>query len=382
MNNKSIKYAGFYDVSANKSENRMHSVSAVNKMNYIIHTLKEIGYVVDVISPSWTNNNNFYKGKLTKESGNMNLKLFSTLPWRGKIFKLLSILFSSVQFFFYLLKNMKKKEQIVVYHSKWLSIPIILLKTIRNDIVLILEVEEIYDDIQPSKFWRFIEYKVFNLADKFIFSTELLNSKLNHRGKAFAVAHGAYLAEPIREESLETQEIKIVYAGTFDQKKGGVTTAISTARYLPENYHVHIIGFGTEEEVKKVVKLVNEISQFGKSKVSYAGLLQGEEYIKFLQKCHIGLSTQTSVGEYNQTSFPSKVLSYMSNGLRVVSVRIKAIEKSAIGDSIYYYDEQDPSAVAKAIMSIDFNENYNSREIIQKLDDDFKNELNKLLEQL
>jgi hypothetical protein len=128
-----------------------------------------------------------------------------------------------------------------------------------------------------------------------------------------------------------------------------------------------------------LLKKIDEISKTTKATITYDGLLRGEDYIQFLQKCHIGLSTQNPDAEFNDTSFPSKILSYMANGLRVVSVRIKAIEISAIGNEVYYYDEQNPKDIAQAIMSIDFNEPYNSREIIKKLDAKFSKEIKDLL---
>ena len=50
--------------------------------------------------------------------------------------------------------------------------------------------------------------------------------------------------------------------------------------------------------------------------------------LKFIQKCQIGLCTQNIDAAFNTTSFPSKILSYMSNGLEVVGVNIAAIKNS------------------------------------------------------
>ena len=127
-------------------------------------------------------------------------------------------------------------------------------------------------------------------------------------------------------------------------------------------------------------QLTQEISQRGKATVTYDGLLSGEDYIRFIQACDIGLSTQNPDEAFNATSFPSKVLSYMANGLRVVSVRIKAVETSAVGDMITYYDEQTPESIAKAIMSVDMSQPYDSRMRIAELDEQFQRELKKLIE--
>ncbi len=57
-----------------------------------------------------------------------------------------------------------------------------------------------------------------------------------------------------------------------------------------------------------------------KCKITYDGAFYVKKYYEFLQKCHIGLSTQNPYEPFNNSSFPSKVLVYMANGLRVVSV--------------------------------------------------------------
>lgn len=69
----------------------------------------------------------------------------------------------------------------------------------------------------------------------------------------------------------------------------------------------------------------------------------------------------------------------MANGLRVVSIRISAIQGSKVGDKIYYYNEQHPKKIADAIMDVDLNDAYNSREFIKVLDKEFCVNMKKLL---
>ena len=68
----------------------------------------------------------------------------------------------------------------------------------------------------------------------------------------------------------------------------------------------------------------------------------------------------------------------MSNGLSVVSVRIKAITNSAVGPYINYYDEQTPEQIAAAIVrTAVVNDN---REVIARLDADFLVQLKELFD--
>lgn len=126
-------------------------------------------------------------------------------------------------------------------------------------------------------------------------------------------------------------------------------------------------------------ELVDKLAKTCECGVTYEGCLSGEEYIRFIQSCDIGFSTQNPDAAFNATSFPSKILSYMANGLRVVSIRIPAITTSAIGDYMYYYDEQTLEQIAEAVMEIDLSDGYDGRKIIEQLDKKFKRDMEELL---
>ena len=168
-------------------------------------------------------------------------------------------------------------------------------------------------------------------------------------------------------------KIHCVYAGVLEPRKGA-GTAIAAAEFLPSNYHIHIIGFGRAEDIENIQKQIAEVSDKTECTVTFDGKKSGDEYLQFLQSCQIGFATQSSAAAFNATSFPSKVLSYLSNGLRVVSVRIKAIETSKVADLLYFYDGDSPKAVAEAVQSIDFSDRYDSRLALQRLDEMFVND--------
>lgn len=369
-----IKYLAFYDLDG--IENRNLTPAGLNKMDYIISVIEK-KYDVQIISPAWTHNKKFYKGKTIKCSTSKTIQTCPTLPYIP-VLKYFSILLSQLWLFIYLILYTKKDEVLLVYHTIGLMYPLYFSKRIKG-FKLCLQVEEIYHKV--TKYPSFInkmEYKIIRLADSYIFPTELLNKKFNPENKAQTIIYGTYQVEEDQGEKFDDEKIHVVYAGTFDPRKGGALAA-AAAEFLPDNYHVHIIGFGSNEDKSMLLRKIDEISKATKATITYDGLLRGEEYIQFIQKCQIGLSTQNPDVEFNDTSFPSKILSYMANGLRVVSARIKAIEISAIGNDVYYYDEQNPKDIAEAILSIDFTKSYDSRKIIEKLDNEFAKEINALL---
>ena len=147
--------------------------------------------------------------------------------------------------------------------------------------------------------------------------------------------------------------------------------AVAAGEFLSENYHLHILGQGKEMDKRYLLEKIEEVSKKSKCIITYDGLKSGEEYIRFIQSCDIGLSTQNPNAAFNETSFPSKVLSYLANGLRVVSIRIKALEQSAVNDLLFYYDENSPQAIAEAIKGINLEAVYDSRKCIIELSKGF-----------
>lgn len=378
---KKIFYLGYYDIPENKKENRNIVLAATNKMSYIISTLDSLDYEVTVVSASATKNRQAYPARRMQLGVKSELLLFKTLPWGNKLRRIMSVLYSYFQVMRYLLTVPGEGDKVIVYHSVAYANIVRLAKKIKK-FQLILEVEEIYADVYNSERVRKKEYNLFEKADAYIFPTELLNEKVNVKKKQYTIIYGTYQLEEDRKSRFEDGKIHCVYAGTFDPRKGGAVAAAAAAGVLPSDYHIHVLGFGSEKDTNNLKEQIKKISEKSEAEVTYDGLLSGEEYIQFVQSCQIGFSTQMPGAAFNETSFPSKVLSYLANGLRVVSVRIKALEKSSIGDLLYFYDEQTPEAIAAAVRNIDFSQPYDSRKRIKELDKEFTEKIGEMLNDL
>lgn len=381
-----IYYLGYYDIEKNKSENRNYTLAATNKMTYIIEALESCGHPVDVISASQTLNPVKCPAKCEKIGEMSQLHLFSSPPWGNKAQRVVSRFHALHQVYQFIIENLTDGDLLIVYHS--LAYISLLTKAKRKiGFNLILEVEEIYGDVTGDAKTVAREMAFFPLADSYIFPTQLLDEKINTAKKPSVIIHGTYKVEADRNCKFDDDEIHrhnkrvihCVYAGTFDPRKGGAIAAAAAAEYLPDNYHIHVLGFGSDEDVRKMKDLIAEIANRSDAKVTYDGLLSGEDYIRFIQSCDIGLSTQNPDAAFNATSFPSKILSYMANGLRVVSIRIPAIERSAVGRYMYYYDAQTPKEIAKAIMEVDTTDGYDGKKIISCLNGQFCSEMKELI---
>lgn len=374
-----IIYIGYYN-SLNNNQKRKSFLPAVNKMNYIIETLDK-KFQVNVLSVSESIVREAYPLTEEKLFNNSKLILLPTLK-NGNIFQNLIqrilIRFSLIK---YILKNTDKNTKVIVYHSLGYMNTIKFLKKVKK-FIFILEVEEIYADVMDNidEEIKKKELNFFKRADGYILSTKFLEKKININNKLYAVIHGTYKVEKQRNKKFKEKDgkIHIVYAGTLEPRKGAAF-AINAAIFLNQNYHLHILGVGTQSDIKNIKKLILEVAKKTECIITYDGVKIGEDYIEFLQGCDIGLSVQNISTNFNETSFPSKILSYMSNGLRVVSVDIPAIKASDIGEFMYYYEKQSPRELARVIEKVDFNDNYDSREIISNLDKKFMKELFRIL---
>lgn len=374
-----MKYLGYYDIS--NREGRYFCLAATNKMDYICKSIVANGDSVEIVSASIGSTKGNFKGGECSIVNGVSLKKFLAIKRKGLLKKLCATIYSFFSIFFYLLFHTKRDEKIIVYHSIGYMRCVSMAKFFKR-FQIVLEVEEIYGDVSGRKNDKRRELAFFKKADAYIFPTELLNKKINTKNKPYVIIHGTYNVEKKIVNKHEDGRIHCVYAGTFDPRKGGVAAAAAAGEYLDENYHVHILGFGGDNDKENLLQKIDEVNALSKCRVTYDGLLSGEEYIKFIQSCDIGLSTQNPDAAFNATSFPSKVLSYMANGLRVVSIKIEALAISAVSDLLYYYDENTPKAIANAIKEIDLTEPYDSRERIKELDTKFTEEIKNLLEKI
>ena len=373
-----MKYVAFYDTPENKAEGRSYQLSAVNKINYICTVLNRLGHHVEIISPSVTENRKGCKGKVVDLSEGVSLKLFSCMGMGSLPKRIARRILGRVRLLWELLFSTRKGEPVLVYHSASCAATVALARRLKK-FRLILEVEEIYADVTGNEGDRKWEYRLFEAADAYLFPTNLLNEKINGSGKPYALIHGTYQTEPEHPDKLFGDgKIHCVYAGTLDPRKGSVMAA-EAARFLPENYHIHILGFGSDEETQNMRDLTESLSKTCACGISYDGLLSGGDYIRFIQSCRIGLSPQDPDAAFNATSFPSKILSYLASGLQVVSIRIPAIAHSAVGGWLTFYDRQTPEEIAKAILSVDTCGGEDPRSVIGKLDQKFEENMAELL---
>lgn len=369
-------YLSYYSV---QQVQRNASPAAVAMTKYVSKALKQAVGKNTIISPAQALDRKFYPQEETVDEQNNKVIFLPSYYAKPKNYfmRIFNRFRRQRDLRRMLAEQLNDGDTLIVYHSLAL-IEAVRWVLKRRKIRLIIQVCEIYADVISDMKQKKREMRFFELADAYIFSSTQLEKRINTKQKKYAICLGTYQVEPDRGIRLQDGKIHVVYAGTFDPRKGGAIAA-AAGEFLPENYHVHIIGFGSEKDKKYLLDKIEEVSKKSKCTVTYDGLKSGEEYIRFIQSCDIGLSTQNPDAAFNETSFPSKILSYMANGLRVVSIRIRAITQSAIGEFIDYYDNQTGIALAKAILKVNISDDYDGRSLIDNLDIAFIDSLRKLL---
>lgn len=375
-----VYYLGYYDL---PNQGRLVSPAAITMMDYVSSAIQQTGIKCIILSPTISRDKKtlerielddgrevlFSSSCGTANKANIVKRVYLRVRRQMELYRMLD-------------SQLQEGDILLVYHSL-AYIDVLRRLRRRKQFTLLLQVCEIYADVLENKRRKKKELKWISEADAYIFSTKQLAQSINIKNKLSQVCLGTYKAEDNFVKKCDSNKyIHIVYAGTFDPRKGGGQAAAAAAAYLPAGYHVHIIGFGTEKEVDLLKNQIKEICSTSPCKVTYDGCLSGNEYLEFLQRCDIGLCTQDPNAAFNATSFPSKILSYMSNGLHVVSAKVPVVVDSPVGDLIEYYDTQTPEEIAKAILKVDLKNKGKEQERVAELDKSFQKDVKSMLNQL
>ena len=371
-----MKYICYFDTVLNRRKIKMASA---NKVRYICEALNSIGVDVEIVSCSMTAPE-AYPASVEKLNDHTDVRYFKTAKEPStKPMKLFRMCQRNIRLFFYLLRNTNRFETVAVYHSLTNMRCVMLAKKLKG-FRLLLEAEEIYNDVfERSQSSRRTEMKFLTrCADMYMFPTDVLAKKINKDNKPQAIVYGAYESDPSVKKPPRGDKIRVAYTGSFDPIKGGLKAALEASRYLDDRYSLDILGTDKPERVEELRRFIAEHSGKDACEIRYDGVRRGREYTDWLRGCDIGLSTQDPDASFNNTSFPSKVISYLSCDLRVVTYPIQVLTESELDGSLFYYRENTPRAIAEAVMSVDVDAPFNGAGLIAELDASFKSQLRRL----
>ncbi len=378
---KRIKYIGFFDAPI-WSGKRKAVLSANNKMTYLIEKINSLGQNVDIYSTSWITQSNGHKQerKITNFLGDNTVRFTPSSIFFSKGSSLINSIMTILWLSKSLIKGVKKEEEIIVYHSLFLFIPIYLVKKIKK-CKIILQVEEKYTSVwSGSKIDTIIEQKMFQLADKLILASSGLIHEIAYE-KKFILFHGVYRSKYESVKStISSNEINLLYSGEIETLRNGSFNSLKIMKYLPNNYSLSILGNGNEKDLKTIKLEIEAVNKsLNRNACKYYGVLTGAEYDRFLFRCDIGLNPQ-EIGDYMDTAFPSKILDYMTHGLTVVSSEIESIKNSEVGELISLVRTTKPESFSDVITKLCLKKTAGKTSELELLDRNFQHNLRGFLQ--
>lgn len=379
---KKVTYLGCYADRNNNPEKRVVDAAASTKMDYICDALVAAGYDVDIVSTAFVQKSKhllkFYASNIVNVRKGIRCRFAPAVCYSSRV----SGIVVKLWLCFFFLWNIRKGDQVLVYHSLWYANIVKNFKSLLR-FELILEVEEVYTiAFKLSKDKLKEEQNIITCADKYIFSNDLMASLLDiDRRKPFGVVYGQYAYCYRRvDKFFNDGKTHIVYAGSIDRLRYAAHYAVSAAAFLPEKYAMHILGFGPDDVINEVKHLIAESNSKSVCKIFFEGAKQGEEYMRFLFSCDIGLNTQTAAGDYMSYAFPSKLLVYLGHGLNVVTSKLETLPISKIDPVLNYYEENGGEVIANAITRATIHSKQKIEELLISLNTEFVLTLHQMLD--
>lgn len=355
--------------------------SVISKIDYIVGAVKAAGREVNVVSVA-PSQRGYFCGYAKRIDRLENHTYLPSVVHENRFLSKLCFIYNQMVILAYLIRNVKKEDTVLVYHTLYHRLWLNIYRRISSR-DLILQIEDVFSELSDAeKRFRKMEWKLLRSMKKCICVNDFVCGKLPDAAKKL-VSYGSYLLPP-KYDVPAHESIRLVYAGVIEQTRKAAFLAVEAMRHLTPSYELSILGFGREEDISAMQQLIADVnSQLGRTAVTFHGRLSGEQYWEFLQNCDIALSTHAyrsdSISSANHT-FPSKVLTYMANGLPVVAQRLEVLELSAVRDVFSFYDDPAPEEIAKAILSVDRSSIADPRKMIEDLNRDFEEKMEALLQ--
>lgn len=348
-------------------------VSIRSKSTYILNSLVEAGYFVDVHSTAIAKGN----GRIKKQKiqyDNYNINYMLSFGRDNLLTKYISLLFIYLQIL-YLWFSSPREDDFLLYHSVQLTKLFHFLQRFSKRHRLFIEVEEVYSVVyQLNQDAISNELRSLRGFDGYIVVNENLQQLCGLDGKC-VVCHGKYSPLQTDDHRIDMENIKVLYAGELNED---MWLAVEVAKLLPLNYHLIILGYGNETAINKL-RGVCEAGKNSHATIEYGGCLAGEEYDRFTRGCDVGLCTRVVDGESSLYAFPSKILAYLSSNIITVSTPLQSILSSKLSSVVQTSSDFTAASIAKTLQnSIEKQSVVNYSMQLQSYHYQFVNELKSL----
>ena len=353
-----------FDVPEGSEQQYNSPVPTILKTRYICSKFNGNLNVVSLASKK-----NIGLGKKKRMSYGVLKTLFS-FGVHTKIGKWLDTILRKTYLFFFLIFVVKKRDKVLIYHSSYTNCISKFLTA--KKCISVLEVEEIYGyDAIGDKSSLQDEIKSILKFKKYIFVNDYIPVEFDIDKKDFVVCYGVVDSNYKKhEKTFNKNKIHILYAGTIEDRKLGAFSTAHAANFLSNNYVMHIAGFGKEASLEKLREIIeNNNRDNEKCMIEFHGMLSGEELNKLIDNCDIGVSAYIMRSNFANNSLPSKIMTYMTHDLHIVSGYSEAIADSKIAKNWQFFYNHDPESIANAIKSVDVSEKIDNSQLLKEIDD-------------
>ena len=259
---------------------------------------------------------------------------------------------------FFRLKKEGPFKKIIIYHS-FLFFPLILMLKL-SGLKITLQVNEVFTRAgsHNSVLHLVVEKLIFFLSSDYILATsqllEYLPQSKIQKLKTVPIIPGPISCPKNTLYNKYSSCSRLVYAGIIDKKKlGGAFIALQLARLLDDKkYTLDLFGFGLDDDIKDLIEQIRECNLVSQTKVRYMGELPHKDLVSNLTNYDVGLATQYIGTEFSASSFPSKILTYLSAGLHIVCATSMAVNRWDFKSAIFIYTKADLSDLLFHIKSL------------------------------
>jgi glycosyltransferase involved in cell wall biosynthesis len=141
--------------------------------------------------------------------------------------------------------------------------------------------------------------------------------------------------------------VRFLYSGSLDKARG-IDLLLEALEQLPEEgWRLDITGLGPMNGVVEQTVLRPRWA----GKVLFHHSVPTEEYNQLLADCDIGLNCQRALDPISSVTFPSKIFTYLSAGLVVISSLASDVEQIC-GNACRYFRHETPQALAATMKEV------------------------------
>jgi hypothetical protein len=251
---------------------------------------------------------------------------YNFAPWL--YFKWLSVLGR----LFFLINVLIKNDKIIIYHSEgfYYYFPLFILFKKK----IILQVNEIYSVVTQNHFKLSIEKKYFNIFEKIIVTNINLKNNLFKNKKI--LLRGGYFRFQKNDITARRNTLnKFIYVGSVDDiKMGNYSLLLNLILTIPDDAYLDLCLISSDSDFTQLKNAIKD-----KSNIRLFRNVKEGDLINFYKDCKFGLVLQDSKKPFNTTSFPSKIFSYINNGITPIAQKNTSFLNSEINELFYYIDE-------------------------------------------